>query len=178
MQVWFPSLPTWGVQSQAACGHLGKEWGMDMTTPSCRNACQAPCPDEALVSAAFVKASCISVPGMGSGQKWGVNPNRIPESWSSEAGEAWSSRKDVARLPWGAKGCWSSGGGWCLGPCHSVPPFVICEMGSRPPLAQGSCGGSIVLTGIESSVQGAWCVVGAQYMAAKSTSHAVGSQRA
>lgn len=105
----------------------------------------------ALVSAAFVKASCIRVPGMGSGQKWGVNPNRILESWSSEAGEAWSSRKDVPRLPWGAKGCWSSGGRWCLGPCHSAPPFIICAMGSRPPLAQGSCGGSIVLTGIESS---------------------------
>lgn len=168
------------ISAHLGCPESGCMWtfgegvGDGHDHPICRNACQAPCPDEALVSAAFVKASCISVPGMGSGQKWGVNPNRIPESWSSEAGEAWSSRKDVARLPWGAKGCWSSGGGWCLGPCHSVPPFVICEMESRPPLGQGSCGGSIVLTGIESSVQGSWCVVGAQYMAAKSTIHAVG----
>lgn len=31
MQVCFPYLPTWGIQNQAACGHLGKEWGMNMT---------------------------------------------------------------------------------------------------------------------------------------------------
>lgn len=64
---------------------------------------------------------------MGSEPSW---KPRVTAQWSGTAREAWSSRRYLTRPPWGV----------ALGPCHSAPPFLICDLGggggSRPPPAR------------------------------------------
>lgn len=134
MQAWVPSLPTWGVWSQAACGHLGKDWGVD-TTPSQKVDCAEVPVGHLAPMGDLGRQLLLRGPGRISHaskfQEWGVGKHGVwaligsrthgplkLHSWRSL--EFW---KGPAQATWGTKCRWSPGGGWWLGPGHLCLPF-------------------------------------------------------